>query len=213
MIPTKSVAAFRQGQKTDANDALAIVLAAQQPEVKLAGIKSVDQQSLQCDTRVNEHLSDQLTATGNMLRGLVAEFGVTIPKGKNALKRALPLILEDAENGLPMGMRESVYLGWALWLELEQLLQRSDTLFAKRSAENEACQRLEKLEGVGPKNALRLYVALGNGEHFKNGREAAACVGVTPKQYSTGGKVVMRGIGKFKDDSVERLSERWHRFA
>jgi len=50
---------------------------------------------------------------------------------------------------------------------------------------------------VGPVNALNLYLALGTrGEAFKNGREAAACIGLTPKQHSSGGKVVMLGISQ-----------------
>lgn len=84
ILPLRQVAAIRQGQKTDVSDALAIAITARQPGLKTSGIKTLDQQSLQSDKRVQEHLSDQLTATGNMLRGLVAKFGVTIRKGKSA---------------------------------------------------------------------------------------------------------------------------------
>ncbi len=116
IIPPKQVTPYRQGHKTDGNDALAIGIASRQPELKTVGVKSLDQQSVQSDKRVHEHLSDQLTATGNMLRALVAEFGIVIPKGIAALRRELPLILEDAENGLPLAMRESLYLAWQQWL-------------------------------------------------------------------------------------------------
>ena len=44
--------------------------------------------------------------------------------------------------------------------------------------------------------ALGLYVALGDGSSYDNGRNAAACIGLTPKQHSSGGKVVLKGIGK-----------------
>ena len=63
ILPTRQVAAYRQGQKTDANDALAIAITVRQPAIKTAGIKTLDQQSLQSDKRVQEHFSDQLTAT------------------------------------------------------------------------------------------------------------------------------------------------------
>jgi transposase len=41
-----------------------------------------------------------------------------------------------------------------------------------------------------------LYMLLGNGKSFANGRQAAANIGLTLKQHSTGGKVSMYGIGK-----------------
>lgn len=206
IIPPKRVTPYRQGQKHDANDALAIGVAARQPKLKTVGVKSLDQQSVQSDKRVQEHLSDQLTATGNLLRALVAEFGVVIPKGIAALRRELPSILEDAENGLPLAMRESLYLAWQQWLYLADSLRCAEQIVKARSDELEPCQHLTALEGVGPKNALGLYIRLGNGHHFKNGREAAACVGVTPKQSSTGGKTRMKGIGKYQGDQRLRSS-------
>lgn len=53
------------------------------------------------------------------------------------------------------------------------------------------------LEGVGETTASMLYATLGNGTQFTNGRQASAFVGLTPKQYSSGGKVTMLGIDKF----------------
>jgi transposase len=40
------------------------------------------------------------------------------------------------------------------------------------------------------------HINLGNGEGFKNGRQASAYVGVTPKQYSSGEKVSIKGIDR-----------------
>lgn len=206
MIPPRQVTPYRQGHKTDGNDALAIGIASQQPELKTVGVKTLEQQSLQCDKRVQEHLSDQLTATGNLLRALVGEFGLVIPKGVAALRRELPWMLEDGENGLPDAMRQSLSLAWQQWLSLAKQLAQSERLLAQRVRQLEPCRKLAALEGVGDKNAIGLYIRIGNGQHFKNGRETAACVGVTPKQYSSGGKVHLKGIGKFKGDQRLRSS-------
>jgi transposase len=59
-----------------------------------------------------------------------------------------------------------------------------------------ACHRLTALEGIGPIGAILLYSTLGTGAAFKNGREFAAYLGLTPKQYSSGGKVNLVGISK-----------------
>ena len=52
IIPAKVVAPFRQGHKTDENDALAVAEAASRPNVKLAPLKTVEQQGMQAITRV-----------------------------------------------------------------------------------------------------------------------------------------------------------------
>lgn len=68
LLPPKLVTPYRQGQKTDGNDALAIGIASQQPQIKTAAVKTLEQQALQSLKRIQEHLSDQLTASGNALR-------------------------------------------------------------------------------------------------------------------------------------------------
>ena len=126
---------------------MAIGIAARQPGLKTVGVKSLDQQSVQSDKRVQEHLSDQLTATGNLLRALVAEFGVVIPKGIAALRRRMPEILEDAENGLPLAMRESLSLAWQQWLELAERLRSAQLIIRQRAQQQEPCVRLQQLLG------------------------------------------------------------------
>lgn len=206
ILSPRQVRPYRQGHKTDSKDALAIAIACLQPELKLSGLMSLEQQSLQSDKRVQEHLSDQLTATGNLLRALISEFGVVIPKGIATLKRRLPEILEDAENGLPLSIRASLHEAWVLWQLQAQALKALEDLLNRRMRELPACQSLAQLESVGCKNAVGLYVALGDGRQYKNGREAAACIGLTPKQASTGGKVKLGSIGKFKGNQRLRSS-------
>lgn len=72
-----------------------------------------------------------------------------------------------------------------------------ETSLTQHLKHHDACKKLEALEGVGPVNALGLYLSLGaNGGNFKNGREASACIGLTPKQHSTGGRVTLLDISK-----------------
>ena len=52
------------------------------------------------------------------------------------------------------------------------------------------------LESVGEVCAAMLYANIGDGKEFKNGRAASACIGLTPKQHSSGGKTHMMGINK-----------------
>ena len=206
IIPPRQVASYRQGHKTDANDALAIAIAAQQPKLKTVGVKTLEQQSVQTMKRVQEHMSDQLTATGNALRALIAEFGITVPKGAKALATRVPAILDDQDDALPTDVRPTLRMLYQQWRQQRTALKLADMSLTQRARELEPCTRLRALEGIGPKNAVGLYIRIGNGAHFKNGREAAACTGLTPKQSSTGGKVRLGSIGKFKGDQRLRSS-------
>jgi transposase len=49
-------------------------------------------------------------------------------------------------------------------------------------------QRLIQVTGIGVLTASAIVATIGNGRDFKNGRQFAAWIGLTPRQYSTGGK-------------------------
>ena len=44
---------------------------------------------------------------------------------------------------------------------------------------------------------MLIFASLGTGEAFRNGREFSAYLGLTPKQYSSGGKVNIVGISRY----------------
>lgn len=62
--------------------------------------------------------------------------------------------------------------------------------------QNPSCQRLTAMEGVGPISSILLFATLGTGEASKNGRQYSAYLGLTPKQFSSGGKANIVGISK-----------------
>ena len=69
---------------------------------------------------------------------------------------------------------------------------------------NEACRRLLKLPGVGPVIATALVAAVADGRHFRSGRELAAWIGLVPRQYTTGGKPRLGGIGRRANHYLRR---------
>ena len=196
IIPAIAVAPFRQGHKTDRNDALAVAEAANRPNIKLAPLKTIDQQAMQAVHRSRELVIQDRTALSNHIRGLLLEFGIAIPKGFAYLRQRVPLILEDASNGLPMAYRPTLQRLFHRFLAMEQDLAFMDEQIAALVKTNDGCRRLMALEGVGPIGAVLLYATLGTGEAFKNGREFSAYLGLTPKQYSSGGKANIIGISK-----------------
>jgi transposase len=196
IIPAKAVAPFRQGHKTDANDALAVAEAAQRPKIKEAPMKTVEQQGLQAIQRARELLIQECIALSNHLRGILLEFGVTIPQGFASLLRALPEVLEDGDNELPDFYRPTLHRLYGRMLELrediEAMTKEADVLVK----DHPVCNRLTALEGVGPIGAMSLYAVLGSGEAFTKSREFSAYLGLTPRQLSSGGKTNIFGISK-----------------
>lgn len=196
IIPAKAITPYRQGHKTDANDALAIAEAARRPQLLEAPLKSVEQQGLQAVQRSRELLVQERTALSNHLRGLLMEFGVVIPKGFAALHQHLPEVLEDGENEVPDLYRPTLQLLYARLLQLKKDVQALDQQMKSLVKQHCACERLTNMEGIGPISAVLLFATLGTGEAFKNGRQFSAYVGLTPKQYSSGGKTNLIGISK-----------------
>lgn len=196
IIPAKAVAPFRQGHKTDSNDALAVAEAARRPNIKEAPMKTVDQQGLQAIQRSRDLLVQESTALSNHLRGLLMEFGVVMPRGFAALQRKLPEILEDGDNEVPDMYRPTLHRLYFRFLELRSDIQAMDVEIKELVKQHPGCSRLTALEGVGPISAVLLYASLGTGEAFSGSREFAAYLGLTPRQLSSGGKTNIVGLSK-----------------
>ena len=95
-----------------------------------------------------------------------------------------------------------------LKLELEQLaarIEEMDRVIQKSARENEACQRLTEIPGVGPVTATALIAAVGNASAFRKGRNLSAWMGIVPGEYSTGGKQKLLGISKRGNKYLRRL--------
>jgi len=196
LIAPQYVKPFVKGNKNDYNDAQGIAEAAQRPNMRFVPIKSVEQQDIQNLHRQRERIKKARTALGNQIRGLLAEYGLVIHQGISAVRKTLPEILEDAENGLTAYAR-------ALFADLLEELQALDERFKQceqsikaRNKDNEVVQRLDEILGIGSITASATYAAAGDGKDFENGRHFSAWLGRVPGQHSTGGKPHLLGISK-----------------
>lgn len=196
LIAPQYVKPYVKGNKNDYNDAEAIAEAAQRPSMRFVPIKSTEQQDVQNFHRQRERIKKERTALGNQIRGLLAEYGLVINKGIPAVRKALPLILENAENGLTPLARELFAELLEELRELDQRFERCEKRIKTVSQENELCRRLDEVLGIGPLTASAAYAAAGDGKDFVNGRHFSAWLGLVPGQHSSGGKPVMLGISK-----------------
>lgn len=206
LISAKLVSAIRQKQKTDANDALAIVQASQLADIQFINGKSEAQQELQSLLRMRELAVKQKVALHNQVRALLAEFNIHGSPAKGGLNGVVQLTLEDAENGFSMPFRDALHATWQACFLTINRIKAYDECLAQAVKQHPDCQRLMALEGVSVINAINLYILLGCSDdlHFKNGREASACVGVTPIHHSTGGNAKLGSIGHYVKHGILR---------
>jgi transposase len=205
LMPPQFVKPYVKRGKNDANDAEAICEAVSRPNMRFVAIKTVEQQTTQAEHRIRARLVRSRTAASNEIRGLLAEFGVIVPASLSALRRALPEILEDGENGLSGDFR---ILLAELAEELRGLDDRVkfyDARLQIRARTDERIQRLLAVEGIGPVVASALVAAVDDGKQFGKGRDLAAWLGLTPREHSSGGKQRLGGISKQGDTYVRTL--------
>ena len=205
LMPAQYVKPYVKTNKNDYIDAEAIAEAVARPTMRFVPIKTDDQLDMQSLHRVRERWVMRRTAIVNQIRGLLLECGITLRKGRRYVDADLPGILEDADSKLSGALR--VLLA-QLKLELDQMairIDEADAVLNKTAHENEACQRLVAIPGIGPVTATALIAAIGNGAAFRKGREFAAWMGVVPREHSTGGKQKLLGISKHGNSYLRRL--------
>jgi transposase len=150
LMPAQYVKPYVKTNKSDYIDAEAIAEAVQRPAMRFVAIKTEEQLDLQAVHRVRERWVMRRTAVVNQIRGLLLERGLTLPKGRSHLEEALPEILADATSKLSDSFR---VLPAQLKIELDQLnarIEEMDVVMQQTAKENEACQRLTTIPGIGP---------------------------------------------------------------
>ena len=123
-------------------------------------------------------------------------FGIAIPQGYASLLRTLPEVLEDGDNELPGFYRPTLHRLYHRMLELREDIDAMTKEVGELVKQHPVCSKLTAIEGIGPIGAMSLYATLGSGAAFSKGREASAYVGLTPRQYSSGGKANIVGLSK-----------------
>ena len=98
LMPPAYVKPYVKRGKTDAADAEAVCEAVTRPTMRFVPVKSPEQQAALSMHRTRDLLVKQRTQLINMIRGLLAEFGVDIPKG---LERALLMARQIVDGKAP----------------------------------------------------------------------------------------------------------------
>jgi transposase len=210
LIAPQYVRPYRKRHKTDANDAAAIVEAGTRQHMNFVPIKTVNQQDLQSLRRIRQLEVETRTAIMNQIRGLLAEYGIVINKGKSELRKAIIEFCiegkgEEIVHDLSPMMRQLLEDLSSRLCSIDARIEKFDKQLEKAAQEDERCKRIMTIPGVGPITATAIVSQVGDAREFKNARQLAAWMGLTPKQHSTGGKVTTLGISKAGNKDLRSL--------
>lgn len=194
LIAAEFVVPFRKSGKNDGADAEAIAIAARQPTMRFVAVKTVDQQSILAWHSVREGWKEERTALLNRIRGLLAEFGIVIGRSAERLLRALPALSEDSR--VPDGVRALLLEAREQFAALHARLACCDARIKAHASRHPTAQRAGEVLGIGPITSSALAATVPDARIFKNGRRFAAWLGLTPRQYSSGGKTRLGRISR-----------------
>ncbi len=205
LIPANYVKPYFKRGKSDTADAEAICEAVTRPTMRFVAIKTEEQQSVLFLHRARDLIVRQRTQISNMLRGLLAEFGIVIAQGiGSAVKFAKDVLDNDRLDVPEVAVDVLTDLSDQLaalhlrirWYEMRMRLQ---------AKQDPRVMLLRTIPGVGPVTASAIAATIGDSRQFKNGREFAAWLGLTPLNRSSGGKERLGRIWKMGVRYLRRL--------
>ncbi len=204
LIAPEAVRPFvNRGRKSDAADAAAICEAACRPDVRFVPVKTREQQGILALHSVRSLLVKQQTMLANALRGLAAEFGLTVPQGIG--KPGELMALADADGSLPKSARQAVRELLDRGAALADSIGAVEAEIVAHARGDETARRLATIPGVGPITASLIAATVADIGVFGSARRFAAWLGLVPRQYSTGGKTRLGRITEAGDPEIRRL--------
>ena len=205
LLPPHKVKESVSGNKDDARDARAIWVTATHKDVRRVPVKSVEQQGELFAHRVRSHWVTVRTATVNLLRSMLYEFGVVAPKGRKKVLEWVAQHRAQVEEQIPPALVRLLDQQIEVLRDLDQRIGADEQLIAQAQQGNQTARELRKVPGIGLLGASALAATLGDGKGWKNSREFACCQGLVPGHTDTGGKVRMGNITKRGDPYLRTL--------
>jgi transposase len=201
LMAPKFVAPYRKSGKNDGADAEAICEAVSRPSMRFVPVKSVESQAVLTLHRVRLGFVEERTATINRMRGLLAEFGVVLPQRAIEVRRGAAAALEQLPVLAAQALRDLLTHARVL----DERVTQYERELEQHARRDERAKRIQALSGIGPISASAIVASVADAHEFRNGRQFAAWLGLTPKQYSTGGKTRLGRITAHGDPYLRTL--------
>ena len=205
LMAPQFVKPYVKTNKNDAADAEAICEAVGRPNMRFVPLKNIEQQAVLALHRVRQGFVKARTAQANQIRGLLAEFGLIVPKGIRFITSRVPELIEDASLELPGSFRRLVQRVLDHFKELDRQVDELEDQIRTWHRESLISCKLAQVPGIGPITASALVATIGDAKTFENARQLSAWMGLVPKQSSSGGVPTLLGISKRGDTYLRTL--------
>jgi transposase len=204
MMAPQFVKPYVKSNKNDLNDSEGIAEACTRPNMRFVSIKTIAQQDILMIHGARELTIKQRTSQANQIRSFLNEYGVIISKGISQLNQLTKIIDANKDKLTPISI-ELVMQLYEQFKIFDAQVKKYNQQLELLAEKNVACQEIQKMQGVGPLIASAIVATIGDPKNFKNGREVSAWLGLTPKQHSSGEKIVLGGISKRGDRYMRKL--------
>jgi transposase len=205
LLPPHAVRPYVPRNKTDRTDTKGLLEAGRNEAIHPVPVKSLAQQALTALHRLRSAWVATHTARINTIRGILREFGVTIPVGARRVVPRVAALLADPDCGLPAGLHSTLADATTELRELEAHLRLVGRQIDALAAETPAVDRLRSIPGVGPLTASGLVAFVGDVQRFPSGRHFASYLGLTPREQSSGLRRRLGAISKRGDPYLRTL--------
>src|SRR6187455_2155594 len=168
LMPPAYVKPYVKRGKTDAADAEAVCEAVTRPTMRFVPVKSAEQQAALALHRTRDLLVRQRTQLVNMIRGLLAEFGIAIPKGiTNALAFVRRAVAGEANEVPDLATKVIAALAeQAIEVQCRIRQLERDLLASFRS--NDLARRIATVPGVGLLGATAIAATVTDPTQFRS---------------------------------------------
>ena len=206
LLPAAYIRAYVRRNKTDAADACALLEAARCAQIEPVKVKSIEQQALQGLHRTRSLWMGTRTSRINALRGFCREFGIAIAQGSRTGVEQISRVLADPHSAVPALIRGTMSLLVEEIRLLEARIAQLERELAALAKQSPTCTTLLSIPGVGLLTATAMVAATsGNVEHFNDARHFASWLGLTPREFSSGGTRTLGRISKRGDRYLRML--------
>jgi transposase len=205
LLPPHATRPYVTRSKTDRADAKGLLEAHRNEDLHPVPVKSVEQQTLTALHRLRSRWLATRTARLNTVRGLLREFGITIPVGaRNVVPRVRHLV-DETESKLPEILRPVLLEACTEIRQLEQRLVAVERQLKLLARQIPIVKQLLAIPGIGVISATALVAFVGDVQRFPSGRHFASYLGLTPREYSSGRVRRLGKISKYGDVYLRML--------
>ena len=192
LLPAQHVTAYRQNNKTDAADADGLLRAQLHGSIRPVPVKSESLQAIQGLHRVRQLCIGQRRSLQNCVRGLLREFGLTMPLSTRSFRSEVHGLLDAA----PALLRAPLVALVEQAQSLDERVKALDRTLKQLTREHRVVERLESIPGIGPVTSTALYASVVDVSRYRTARHFAASLGLAPRVVSSGHRRVLGPISK-----------------